>query len=168
MSANLRFSSHTVNGKNCLGGPVVTTAAGIYSPNTTASNVIFDEVLKSENISGTADYRLLYFKNDYTAGQAIYSPQIEFKTSTSTAAFEIGLLRDKNVVGEAIAEETVAPTGIVFQSVPDNTPVTLIKGSANLLTQGEYVGFWLKRTPTNLGSSGTVTAEFAFQIRFKN
>ena len=76
MSANLRFSSHSANGKNYLGGAIVTTAGGIYSPNTTASNVIFDEVLKSENIAGTPDYRCLYLKNDFTGNPAIVTGQL--------------------------------------------------------------------------------------------
>lgn len=168
MSANLRFSSHSANGKNYLGGAIVTTAGGIYSPNTTASNVIFDEVLKSENIAGTPDYRCLYLKNDFTGNQSIFNPQIEFKSMTSTAIFEIGFLSNKNIAGEAIQDENTPPVGITFQRLNNDTPTNLIKGSVDILTSGEYVGFWLKRTPTNLGSTGTVTGEFVFQIRYKN
>lgn len=167
MSANLRFSSNSVNGKNYLGGAIVTTSNGIYSPNTTASNVLFDEVLKSENIAGTPDYRCLYLKNDF-ASQIIYTPQIEFKSMTNTANFQIGFLTDKNINGIAIADENTAPSGITFTDLALNTPTNLIKGSANMLAAGEYVGFWLKRIPTNLGTTGTITGEFVFQIRYKN
>lgn len=168
MSANLRLSSHSINGKNYLGGAIITTANGIYSPNTTASNVIFDEVLKSENIAGTPDYRCLYIKNDFAGNQSIFNPQIEFKSMTSTATFEIGFLSDKNISAESIPDENSAPGGITFQRLTDDTPTNLIKGGVDILTAGEYVGFWLKRTPTNLGSTGTVTGEFVFQIRYKN
>lgn len=167
MSANLRLSSNTVNGKVSLGGPVITSAGGIYSPNTTASNVIFDEVLKSENIAGTPDYRCVYLKNDFS-NQTIYAPQIEFKSATNTAKFHIAFITDKNQVAEAISEETVAPSALVFEEIPYDTPYSLIKGQSDLLLTGEYVGFWLKRIPTNLGSTGTVTGELVFQIRYKN
>ena len=167
MSANLRFSSNTVNGKNYLGGAIMTSASGIYSPNTTASNVVFDEVLKSENINGTPDYRCLYLKNDF-ASQTVYTPKIEFKSATSTAKFQIGFLTDKNQVAQAIADENTEPTGITFVDLAFDTPTAIVKGSSDLLLPGEYVGFWLKRIPTNLGSTGTVTGEFVFQIRYKN
>jgi hypothetical protein len=167
MSANLRFSSNTVNGKNSLGGAVVTSANGIYSPNTTAANVVFDEVLKSENIAGTPDYRCLYLKNDF-ASQVVYAPKFEFKSATNTAKFQIAFLTDKNVVAQAITDENTAPTGLTFVDLPFDEPTALIKGANDLLLTGEYVGFWLKRIPTNLGSTGTVTGEVVFQIRYKN
>lgn len=167
MSANLRFSSNSVNGKNYLGGAIITAANGIYGPNTTASHAVFDEVLKSENIAGTPDYRCLYMKNDF-ASQVVYTPQIEFKSATSTAKFQIGFLSDKNVVAEAIADENTAPSGISFIDFTPDVGMALIKGASDMLLTGEYVGFWLKRIPTNLGSTGTVTGEFVFQTRFKN
>lgn len=167
MSANLRFSTNTVNGKNSLGGAINTSANGIYSPNTTAANVVFDEVLKSENIAGTPDYRCLYLKNDF-ASQVVYAPKIEFKSATNTAQFQIAFLSDKNVVAQAISDENTPPTGLTFVDLPFDEPTALIKGASDLLLTGEYVGFWLKRIPTNLGSTGTVTGEFVFQIRYKN
>lgn len=167
MSANLRFSSNSVNGKNYLGGPIMTSSSGIYSPNTTAANVVFDEVLKSENIAGTPDYRCLYLKNDFS-NQIIYTPQIEFKSMTNTAKFQIGFLTDKNINAAAISDENTAPASISFVDLTLNTAVDLIKGANNMLAAGEYVGFWLKRIPTNLGTTGTVTGEFVFQIRYKN
>ena len=66
MSANLRFSTNTVDGKKYLGGPLVTGANGIFSTSATAANLIFDEILKSENIAGTSDYRCLYLQNDFS------------------------------------------------------------------------------------------------------
>lgn len=167
MSANLRFSSNSVNGKNYLGGAIMSSSNGIYSPNTTAANVVFDEVLKSENIAGTPDYRCLYLKNDFSS-QVVYSPQIEFKSMSSTAKFQIGFLTDKNINAEAIANENTAPSGISFVDLELNTAVSLIKGASDMLAAGEYVGFWLKRIPTNLGTTGTVTGELVFQIRYKN
>lgn len=167
MSANLRFSSNSVNGKNYLGGAIVTSASGIYTPNTTAANVVFDEVLKSENIAGTPDYRCLYIKNDF-ASQTVYTPEIEFKSATNTAKFQIGFLTDKNVTAQAIADENTAPAGITFIDFPVGTPLSFIKGTSDMLLTGEYVGFWLKRIPTNLGSTGTITGELVFQTRYKN
>lgn len=167
MAANLRLSSNSVNGKVSLGGAVVTTPDGIYSPNTTAANVVFDEVLKSENIAGTPDYRCMYLKNDFSS-QVIYSPQIEFKSATNTAKFQVAFLSDKNVVAQSLSNENTPPSGLVFMDLANDSPTALIKGSSDMLLTGEYVGFWLKRTPTNLGSTGTVTGELVLQIRYKN
>ena len=166
MSANLRFSTNTVDGKKYLGGPLITGANGIFSPSATSANLVFDEVLKSENIAGTADYRCLYLQNDFS-NQTIYEPKIEIVSMTDTAVFTVGLLTDKNVNAEAIGAETTAPSGIVFSNIGLSTPVNLIKGSNNSLLPGEYVGFWIKRTPQNLGTSGTVTGELIFQLRYK-
>ena len=66
MSANLRFSTNTVSGKKYLGGVLITGANGIFAPSATSANLVFDEVLKSENIDGTADYRCLYLQNDFS------------------------------------------------------------------------------------------------------
>lgn len=166
MSANLRFSTNTVDGKKYLGGPVITGVNGIFSTSATAANLVFDEVLKSENIAGTPDYRCLYLQNDFT-NQTIYEPKIEIISATDTAKFTIGLLTDKNVNAQAIGNENTAPTGIIFQDIGYSSPVNLIKGSSNFLLPGELVGFWIKRTPQNLGTSGTVTGEFIFQLRYK-
>lgn len=167
MAVNLRFSTNISNGKKSLGGPVDTTASGIYSPNTTAADVFFDEVLKSENIAGTPDYRCVYIKNDNTS-QTVYSPQFEFLSFPNTDKFQIGLLTDKNVSATTIADENTAPAGINFQTVSVNTPIDLIQGDNKTLLPGEFIGFWLKRTPANLGASGTVISSLQFQIRYKN
>lgn len=166
MSANLRFSTNTVSGKKYLGGAVVTGSTGVFSPSATAANLIFDEVLKSENIAGTPDFRCLYLQNDYT-NQTIYEPKIEIISMTNTAAFTIGLLTDKGVVAQSITNENTSPSGISFTDIGIATPVNLIKGSTNLLLPGEYVGFWIKRVPANLGASGTITGELLFQLRYK-
>ena len=94
MSANLRFSTNTVDGKKYLGGPLITGANGIFSTSATAANLVFDEVLKSENIAGTPDYRCLYLQNDFS-NQTIYEPKLEVVSMTDTAKFTIGLLTDK-------------------------------------------------------------------------
>lgn len=166
MSANLRFSTNTVDGKKYLGGPLIPGANGIFSTSSTAANLVFDEVLKSENIAGTPDYRCLYLQNDFS-NQTIYEPKIEVVSMTDTAKFTIGLITDKNVNAQAIGNETTAPTSITFADIGLSTPINLIKGSSNFLLPGEYVGFWIKRVPQNLGTSGTVTGEFIFQLRYK-
>lgn len=166
MSANLRFSTNTVDGKKYLGGPLITGANGIYSTSATAANILFDEVLKSENIAGTSDYRCLYLQNDFS-NQTIYEPRIEIISMTDTGKFTIGLLTDKNVNAQAIGSENSAPSGITFQDIGFSSPVNLVKGTSNFLLPNEYVGFWIKRVPQNLGTSGTVTGEFIFQLRYK-
>ena len=166
MSANLRFSTNTVDGKKYLGGPLITGANGIFSTSATAANLVFDEVLKSENIAGTPDYRCLYLQNDFSS-QTIYEPKIEVVSMTDTAAFTIGLLTDKNVNAQSIGSETTVPTGITFTDIGLSTPVNLVQGPSNSLLPGEFIGFWIKRTPQNLGASGTVTGEFIFQLRYK-
>ena len=166
MSANLRFSSHEANGKKYLGGTVVTGSLGIFNPSATTANLVFDEVLKSENINGTQDYRCLYFTNDFT-NQTIYEPKIEFVSMTNTANFALGLVSNKSVTAGTIADENTAPGGIVFNNISLNTPVDLIQGASKLLLPGESVAFWLRRTPQNLGTSGTVTGEFVFQLRYR-
>lgn len=166
MSANLRFSSHEANGKKYLGGPVIAGSVGIFNPSATAANLVFDEVLKSENINGTQDYRCLYFTNDFT-NQTIYEPKIEFVSMTNTANFALGLVSNKSVTAGVITDENTAPGGIVFNNLSLNTPVDLIQGASKLLLPGESVAFWLRRTPQNLGTSGTVTGEFVFQLRYR-
>ena len=99
MSANLRFSTNTVDGKKYLGGPLITGANGIFSPSATSANLVFDEVLKSENIAGTADYRCLYIQNDFS-NQTIYEPKIEVVSMTNTAAFTICLLTDNTFLSK--------------------------------------------------------------------
>ena len=166
MSANLRFSTNTVDGKKYLGGPLITGASGRVSTSATAANLVFDEVLKSENIAGTPDYRCLYLQNDFS-NQTIYEPKLEVVSMTDTAKFTIGLLTDKNVNAQTIGSETTAPSAITFADIGISTPTNLIKGASNFLLPGEYVGFWIKRVPQNLGTSGTVTGEFIFQLRYK-
>ena len=166
MSANLRFSSHEANGKKYLGGPLIAGSIGIFNPSATAANLVFDEVLKSENINGTQDYRCLYFTNDFT-NQTIYEPKIEFVSMTNTANFSLGLVSNKGVVAGTIGDENTAPGGIVFNNLSLNTPIDLIQGASKLLLPGESVAFWLRRTPQNLGTSGTVTGEFVFQLRYR-
>ena len=166
MSANLRFSTNTVDGKKYLGGPLITGANGIFSTSATAANLVFDEVLKSENIAGTPDYRCLYLQNDFS-NQTIYEPKLEVVSMTDTAAFTIGLLTDKNVNAQSIGSETTVPTGITFTDIGLSTPVNLVQGPSNFLLPGEFIGFWIKRTPQNLGACGTVTGEFIFQLRYK-
>ena len=166
MSANLRFSSHEANGKKYLGGPLIAGSVGIFNPSATAANLVFDEVLKSENINGTQDYRCLYFTNDFT-NQTIYEPKIEFVSMTNTANFALGLVSNKSVTAGTIADENTAPGGIVFNNLSLNTPIDLIQGPSKLLLPGESIAFWLRRTPQNLGTSGTVTGEFVFQLRYR-
>lgn len=166
MSANIRFSSASASGKSYLGGAPMTGTSGIFNPSSTSANLVFDTVLKDENIAGTPDYRCLYLVNDFT-NQTIYEPQIEFVTMTDTAVFSLGRLSNKGVTAASLASETTAPSGITFEDMPLNTAINLIKGGVNSLAPGEYVGFWLKRVPQNLGTSGTVTGELAFQIRLK-
>ena len=166
MSANLRFSSHEANGKKYLGGPFIAGSQGIYSPSATSANIFFDEVLKSENIDGTQDYRCVYFQNNFT-GQTVYEPKIEFVSMTNTATFALGLVSNKNVDATTIATENTVPGGIVFNNLSLSTPVDLIQGPNKLLLPGEYVAFWFRRTPQNLGTSGTVTGEFIFQLRYR-
>lgn len=166
MSANLRFSTNTVDGKKYLGGPLISGTNGIFTTSATAANIIFDEVLKSENIAGTPDYRCLYLQNDFS-NQTIYEPKIELVSMTDTGKFIIGLLTDKNVNAQSIGSETTAPTGITFTEVGTSVAINLIQGSSNFLLPGEFVGFWIKRIPQNLGTSGTVTGEVIFQTRYK-
>lgn len=166
MSANLRFSTNTVDGKKYLGGPLITGASGIFATSATAANLVFDEVLKSENIAGTADYRCLYLQNDFS-NQTLYEPKLEVISMTDSAKFTIGLVTDKNINAQAIGTENTAPTGITFNDIGLSTAVNLIKGTSNFLLPGEYVAVWIKRTPQNLGTSGTVTGEFIFQLRYR-
>lgn len=166
MSANVRFSSHEAGGKKYLGGPLIAGSQGVYSPSATSANIFFDEVLKSENIDGTQDYRCLYFQNNFT-GQTIYEPKIEFVSTTNTATFALGLVSNKNVDATTIATENTVPGGIVFNNQALSTPVDLIQGPSKILLPGEYVAFWIRRTPQNLGTSGTVTGEWIFQLRFR-
>ena len=166
MSANLRFSSHEANGKKYLGGALIDGTLGIFNPSATAANLVFDEVLKSENINGTQDYRCLYFTNNFST-QTIYEPKIEFVSMTNTATFALGLLSNKGVTAGTIADENTAPGGILFNNLSLNTPVDLIQGASKQLLPGESVAFWLRRTPQNLGTSGTVTGEFVFQLRYR-
>jgi hypothetical protein len=168
MAANLRFSTNTVNGKNYLGGIPVAGAPGIFNQNMVTTNAVFDEILKSENIAGTVDYRCLYFQNDYTGTQQVYQPTISILATTTTAIFSIGLLTDKNVTAASITDENTAPSGITFTTpAVGDTPISLIQGTTNALSPGEYVGFWIKRQAVNIGGSGTVTGQMQFQVQFK-
>ena len=166
MAANLRLSTTSVNGKNYLGGAIIEGTAGVYSPSTTASNILFDEIQKSENIAGTPDYRCLYLRNDFT-NKTIYNPRIEIISTTNTANFEIGLLTNKNVLGQSLASETSAPTGISFLQEGTIQLIKNAKTTDDFLAPGQYVGFWLKRTPSNPNVSGTVTGELVFQLRYR-
>lgn len=165
MTANTRFSSNSVGGKNYLGGTLITGTSGIYNPNNVTTNAVFDKILKSENMAGTEDYRCLYFVNDYT-NQTIYEPTIQITASqASNAIFSVGFLTDKNVVAEAIDSETTAPANIIFE--PTTIASNLIKGSDNQLLPGEYVAFWFKRKATNTSGSGTITGEMQFRISYR-
>jgi len=86
---------------------------------------------------------------------------------TNTATFALGLLSNKGVTAGTIADENTAPGGILFNNLSLNTPVDLIQGASKQLLPGESVAFWLRRTPQNLGTSGTVTGEFVFQLRYR-
>lgn len=164
--ANLRFSSAEVNGKKCLGGPLISGTAGIYALGATAVNSIFDEVTKAENINKTQDYRCLYFQNNYQ-GQNIYTPKIQIVSLPATDDFSIGLLSGKNIDADALSSETTAPGGITFNPIAVRTPIDLIQGSGDKILQpNEYVGFWLRREPKGTGSSGTQTVDLSFEIRF--
>ena len=168
MPANLRFSSNSINGKNYLGGPVVAGANGIFSQNMITTNAVFDAVLKSENIAGTQDYRCLYFQNDYTDASQVYDPTIQILSETSSAIFAVGFLSDKNVIAASIANENTAPAGITFITpATTDAPIAMIKGAVTALLPGEFVGIWFRRTPVNIGGSGTITGELQFQIQFK-
>lgn len=168
MPGNLRFSTNAVSGKSYLGGIPVAGAPGVFNQSMVTVNAVFDEILKSENIAGTSDYRCLYFQNDFAGSQLIYQPTIQIISTTSTAIFSVGLLSDKNVTAEAIADENTAPSGITFTTpLITDSPIALIQGSTTTLSPGEYVGFWFKRQAVNIGGSGTVTGNLQFQIQFK-
>lgn len=165
MAANLRFSSHTAEGKNYLGGTLVTGNSGIFNPNMVTTNAIFDKILKSENIAGTEDYRCLYFVNDFT-NQTIYEPTLQItSTQDSNAIFTAGMVSNKGVVAQSITNETTAPTSITFAAT--TTPTNLIKGSDNQLLPGEFVAFWFKRKASNTSGSGTVIGEMQFRIQYR-
>lgn len=165
MAANVRFSSHTANGKTYLGSSYITGASGIYSQNMVTTNAVFDKILKSENIAGAEDYRCLYFVNDFT-NQTIYEPKIQITSSQpDNAVFTVGLLSNKGVVAQPITNENTAPTSIIFADMA--TLTDLIKGSDNQLLPGEFVGFWFKRRATNTSGSGTITGEMQFRISYR-
>ena len=165
MAANLRFSSHTAEGKSYLGGALVAGAPGIFSPSMITTNAIFDKILKSENIAGTEDYRCLYFVNDY-ANQTIYEPTLQITSSqASNAIFTAGFVTDKGEVAQAIATENTVPAGITFSA--STTPSQMIKGSSNQLAPGEFVAFWFKRKATNTSGSGTIVGEMQFRINYR-
>jgi len=165
MTANVRFSSHTAEGKNYIGGAFVTGTAGIFNPSMITTNAVFDKILKSENIAGTEDYRCLYFVNDFT-NQTIYEPTLQITASqASNAIFTAGFVRDKGEVAQALTTENTVPTGITFSAT--TTPTQMIKGTSNQLAPGEFVAFWFKRKATNTSGSGTIVGEMQFRVNYR-
>lgn len=167
MAITLRLSTNTVNGKKSLGGAIDTTDKGIYSVTNSTTNYLFDEITKNENIAGTVDYRTLYLKNDSTSSD-VFNIEILFNSLPSTDKIQIGFLSDKNVQADAIPDENTPPSTIEFIDIDKTTSYKLIKGQNNVLKAGEYVGFWLKRTPQNTASSGQVTSELIFEINVQD
>lgn len=167
MTANVRFSSHSVQGKTNLGGAAIQGNEGVYSPSNITTHLIFDEITKSENNAGAVDYRCLYVQNDYS-NLTVMRPKIQFVSQTDVADFEIGIVDDKGVTAQAITNESVPPSGVSFSKPVLGSPIELIKGSVKNLAPGESVAFWLKRTAKNLGSSGTRSGELKFEIRYES
>lgn len=167
MAIALRLSTNKVDGRVSLGGVVDTSSTGVYSPSTVTTNAVLDEITKNENIAGTTDYRCLYVKNESTTSD-VYSLRLAFQSLPTTDTYQLGLLSGKNVVAEAIPDENTAPSGIVFKDAVKSEQITLISSGTDVLRPGEYVGFWLKRTPRSLSSSGQILSELALEITIAN
>jgi len=164
----LRFSSNTVNSRKSLGGAPLEGEEGVFSPTNRTLHAFFDEITKTETINKTADYRCLYLRNETTKGTDLINPSFAITKDATTAVIEIGLLDNKQVEAEAIADETTAPNGVVFFKPTVGEYINLIKGADKKLAQGEYVAFWIKRTPKNFGSATTIVADFDFEYKVES
>lgn len=168
MDYNLRFSSHEVGSKKSLGGEMLSGAEGIFSPNNRTTNAVFDELTKTNITEQEIDYRCFYVVNESTDGIDIVDPAILFYQYPQADIIELGLITDKQVVADLLANENTAPRGIQFKKYELNEKVPLIQGTTKKLSPGEFVGFWIKRVPKNSGSSSTQTAHFGFTINTRS
>jgi hypothetical protein len=163
---NLRLSSNTVAGIKYLGGPRILTADGILDQTQVSTNYVFDQILKSENLAGTIDYRGVYISNDYVANKTIYNLKLRIISESPVAEFSVGVIT-KNTDLEAITDEITTPTGITFYTKDEleTTYDSYLELSTQLLAT-EYVGIWFKRQAINVGGTGTVIGDIVFEISY--
>lgn len=163
---NLRLSSNTANNVKYIGGPFIATAAGVLDQTQVTTNYVFDQILKSENLSGATDYRCVYLVNDYVANKTIYNPKIKIISQAAVADFSIGVIA-KNIDAQALPDENTAPSGVTFYTKAniDNDYQGYLPLTTTLLA-AEYVAIWFKRTAVNVGGSGTVIGDIVFEISY--
>ena len=111
------------------------------------SNVLhnlFDLVNSTEAVDGDIEYRCFYVKNRHPT-ITLFSPKVWIATNVANgeSALDIGVGTSAvNGVEQEVADETVAPSGVVFTR-PTSRAAGLTLGN---LAPGETKAIWVRRT----------------------
>ena len=164
----LRKSSTVANGQPSCGGKILLTSEGII-PAVGSVNSLFDKVLKSESITGTTEYRLVYLSNESGSAQTIYNPLVRLLGKTDS---EISLYAlSRGAEGVSLPSEKTEPTGAVFKSQIQLDASSTNKGYLDFpntatLAPGEYCGLWVRRKTNAASGSGTTVEEMVLEISY--
>ena len=143
-----------------LGGSMSTDAGAIITTANTSINNLWDDITKSENFNGTTEYRCVYIHNDTATPGEIYASGEIYISGSPYATIQVGV-GTKGATAPTIANETTAPSGVVFSSPTSGAPLSL---GADL-DPGEYISVWIKRTANNISGTGTVTDSIPLTVR---
>lgn len=166
MALVIRYSAGIASGVKSVGGPRDTSNTGVIQ-GITPLNSLFDKVLKTENITGSTEYRLIYICNE--DGFTVYNPRVKLISTPQNTVISLGVL-SKNIEPPVLASETSSPSAAFktkdeINAMPNgyyNFPGTTQLGP------GEYAGIWLKREVKGSTGSGTITEEFVLEIEYQN
>lgn len=143
LSANLKYylsgGAGNADPNASLGGVRSATAVGGGTDN------LFGDVTGDQAAAGYTAYRCIYFRNEDANANGLILPltwidlQSEALDTISIGLDPVG----KNGAATTIANETVAPAGVVF-----TTPLTKLAG-LSLVTppyaQNDFIAVWIKR-----------------------
>ena len=132
-------STHSANSKNNLGGAIGVTEVVPAS--------LFDLIQPSETSGGHVDFRCFFLKMD-TGTSDLISGVVTRTVDASNAnvSLSIGLAPEGiNGTPEQLTDETTVPTGVTFGNTV-NIPATM--------TDGDYIGVWVRRTVTAGAGAG--------------
>lgn len=165
LSTGSTSSSTSNGGVNSLGGKMGTDAAAVITTSNTTLNNIFDDITKSQNASGTYDYRCVYIHNNTTDAAQTFSGGEIFVNGTPLCEFSFSVASAKNNDAVTITNDTTEPSGISSWDTATSTSPLVLMSSNNVLQAGEYIYVWIRRRANNVSGVGTITDTLPLAVR---